>query len=451
MAGVILAASHAAAGPTEPPLLLGGPVAEAPHVVETDPRLPTGARIEAVLRPQATGRACSPSVPVCVHGSAQVSAAVTLAALGALEHAYRSLVQGLRLPAPLTDFELGGGPELDLYLAAPDRTTPGFERVRVAADALRLGGFDRASAFCSALADDDAWLLARAATLCVGEAIALRLDAGETPDLRRAFATELWWLVGRPTSFDLEAVSAVQATPSAAIAARERSAASEGRAIFLEYLEEKLGTGTPGELSTALITASVQTTPADALTFRNEPDWFDVIRHTLGESEAKMANLLGDFAVARAFLGEREDGRHLPSLAWTSGFGTAHFDWTIPFKSLPRRVRLTPLEPTGAALVWLDLAGAPQGFTLGMRAEWEPPGEFQWLLVTVGKNGELTRLEVPFQERETLAEARLVNVHDARGVLAVGTHLERVDADHPFDPDVAPFEPHGASLYLVEL
>ena len=79
------------------------------------------------------------------------------------------------------------------------------------------------------------------------------------------------------------------------------------------------------------------------------------------------------------------------------------------------------------------------------------PAEFQWLLVTVAKTGELTRLEVPFQERETLAEARLVNIHDARGILVVGTHLERVDADHPFDPDVAPFEPHGASLYLVEM
>lgn len=426
-------------------------MAEAPHVVETDPRLPTGARVEAALRPSATDRACSSLAPVCVHGAAPVPGAVRLEALAALEHAYRALVYGLELPAPLGDFERGGGPELDLYLAPPDRVTPGFDRVRVAADARRLGGFDRASAFCTALADDDAWLLARAATLCVGEAIALRLDAGETPDLRRAFATELWWLVGLPTSFDLEAVSAVQATPSVAIAARERSAASEGRAIFLEYLEEKLGTGAPAELATALVAASAQTTPPDALTFQNEPDWLDVLRHTLGESEARMANLLGDFAVARAFLGEREDGRHLPSLAWTNGFGAARYDWSIPFKSLPRRVRLTPVEPTGAALVWLDLTGAPQGVTLGMRAEWEPPGEFQWLLVTVGKNGELTRLEVPFQERETVAEARLVNVHDARGVLAVGTHLERVDGDHPFDPDVAPFEPHGASLYLVEL
>jgi len=431
--------------------LLGGPVAEAPHVVETDPRLPTGALIEAELRPSASERCCSVREPLCVHGSPRLAPSVLLAALGALEHAYVGLVRGLELPAPLGDGEHGGGPELDLYLEAPERTTPGFDRVRIFPDAVRPAGLDRSSAFCTMLADDDAWLLARAATLCVGEAIALHLDAAETPDLRRAFATELWWQVGLPTSFDFEAVSRVQSRPNAAMAERERSAASEGRAIFLEYLEEKLGTGAPGELSTALLSASAQSTAHDSAAWQNEPDWFDVLRHTVGEGEARMANLLGDFAVTRAFLGEREDGRHLPSLSWSGGFGSARYDWTLPFKTLPRRVRLTPVEPTGVALVWLDLEGAPQNVTVGMRAEWEPPGEFQWLLVTVAKTGELTRLEVPFQERETLAEARLVNVHDARGVLVVGTHLERVDGDHPFDPDVAPFESHGASLYLVEM
>jgi hypothetical protein len=373
-----------------------------------------------------------------------------LDALDALERAFARVVTALDLPAPLGDEGRGGSDALDLYLLPSDTTTPSYDRVHVYADGLRLGGFDRASGFCTALADAPP-LLDRAATLCVGEAIALRLDPGETPDVRRAFATELWWIVGQPTNFDFEAIDRFQRRPREAVAARELSATSEGHAVFLEYLGSRLGAGGPADFATALLSASAQTTPATSADWHNEPDWFDVLRHTLPPGEAAMADLLGDFALARTFLGEREDGRHLPALAWSGYFGTPSFDWVIPFSSLPRRVRLTPVEPTGAALVWVDLRGAPAGFTLGFQAMWEPPAEFQWELVEVGPEGEMSRLRVPFQERETSSEARLVNVHDARAIIVAGTHLERVDADHPFDPDVAPFEPHGTSVYLVEL
>jgi hypothetical protein len=373
-----------------------------------------------------------------------------LGALDALERAFDRVVTALELPAPLGDDGRGGSDAFDLYLLPSDETTPSYERVHVYADGLGLGGFDRASGFCTARADAPP-LVERAATLCLGEAVALRLDPAETPDVRRAFATELWWLVGQPTNFDFEAIDRVERRPREAIAARELSATSEGHALFLDYLGTRLGTGGPADFATALFAASAQTTPATSADWHNEPDWFDVLRHTLPPGEAAMADLLGDFTVARAFLGEREDGRHLPALAWSGAFGTPSFDWTIPFSTLPRRVMLTPIEPTGAAFVSLDLRGAPAGLTLGFQANWEPPAEFQWELVVVGANGEMSRLRVPFQERETSSEARLVNVHDARAIVVAGTQLERVDADHPFDPDVAPFEPHAASVYLVEL
>jgi hypothetical protein len=419
-------------------------------VVETDPRLPPGAAIETHDRPTGGERVCAVAHPVCVHGFRGVAPETVLDTLDAFERAYERITVGLALPPPLGDEGRGGTDALDLYLSPTDRTTPSYERLEVFADPPRFGGFDRASGFCTALADPPA-LMERTATLCVGEALALALDPGETPDVRRAFATELWWITGQPTSFDFEAVARVQQRPREAIATRDLSAASEGHALFLDYLDEKLGAGGPADFVTALIASSAQTTPADSPVWHNQPDWFDVLRHTLPTGEAAMAELLGDFAVMRTFLGEREDGRHLPGLAWTGVYGTPRFDWVIPFSTLPRHVELTPIEPTGAAFARLDLGGAPPGFTLGFRAEWEPPAEFQWELVEVSKTGELTRLRVPFQERETLAEARLVNVHDASAILVVGTHLERVDADHPFDPDVAPFEPHGASIYLVEL
>ena len=43
------------------------------------------------------------------------------------------------------------------------------------------------------------------------------------------------------------------------------------------------------------------------------------------------------------------------------------------------------------------------------------------------------------------------NLDEARAVLIVGTNLEGIDLSHPFDPDVAPFEPHTATVYLVRL
>ncbi|HEY3493985.1 MAG TPA: hypothetical protein VGK73_04835 [Polyangiaceae bacterium] len=421
------------------------------RVITTDPRLPTGAAFSTSERPRAAGSACSAWRPVCVHGAPGVTRDQVLAGLGSFERAFDRVVGALGFPAPLPDDARGGSDALDLYLAVPDRVTRGFERVRVTSEMPRPGGFDSAPAFCVTHADD-AVLLERAATLCLGEAIALRLDAAETPHLRRAFATELWWMTGSPTSLDYEAIDALQRRPTRALAARDLSETSEGSALLFDYLEAKLAVGAAGELSLALFSASAQTTPADAPAWQNEPDLFDVLRHTLGESEQRMARLLGDLAVTRAFLGEREDGLHLPELAWSGYFGTPVFDWVIPYSTLPRRVRVTPPEPTGAVLVWLDLAGAPAGVPLGFQAEWEPPAQFQWVLVRVGPDGaELGRLEVPFQQRETKVEARIVDLGGAVAIVAVGAHLERVDVEQPFDPDVAPFEPHGALVYFVEL
>ena len=432
-------------------LLLGGDAPIPEQKIATDPRLPTGAPFETHDRPAESSRACSLSLPLCVHANGSVTHAALLNGLDALELAFARLIDGLGLPPPLGDQGRGGSDHFDMYLLPPDRTTPGFERVRTFPDTPRPGGFDRASGFCTALADDPA-LLERAATLCLGEAIALAFDPAETPHLRRAFATELWWTVALPTSLDFEAIERVQRRPTRALAARELSADSEGSALLFDYLEAKLGAGEPGELSASLFSASVQTTPASAPTWVNEPDVFDVLRHTFDESEPRMAELLGDLAVRRAFLGARDDGAHWPELAWSGAYGAVNLDWDLAWKSLPRRVRVTPVEPTGAVVVRLDLAEMPPGAPLGFQAEWEPPAAFQWTLVRLGSDGiELGRLVVPFQSRETKAEARLVNLADTKVVLAIGTHIERVDVEQPFDPDVAPFEPHAAFVYLVTL
>ena len=454
----MLAPALAHAGPRDdPPLLLGGKSTppERPPVF-TDPRLPTGSEFGPSERPDRGGlaaepAACSARGRVCVHRSPGVTGDTALAALDALEGAYERLVFALGLPAPLRDEGLGGTDALDWYLDAPDDVSAGYARVTVAADPRRIDGFDRAAGFCRAFADPGL-LLERAATLCVAEAIALRLDPGETPFLRRAFATELWWIVGAPTSFDFEALDRVQSRPDRAIAGAELDANAEGSALFFEYLESARSIGTPGAFSTAIFAASAQTTPAAAERYVNEPDVFDVLMHTLDENQKNMAELLGNFSVARAFGGEREDGRHLPGIAWAGAFGKPSFEWVLPYASLPRRVKVGPLEPTGSAMVWVSLDGVKEGESIGLQAQWEPPAEFQWHLVRLDASGaELGRVAVPFQERASEAEGRIVELGGAAALLVIGTHLERVDPAHPFDPDVAPFEPHSATVYLAKL
>jgi hypothetical protein len=106
----------------------------------------------------------------------------------------------------LDEFLRIGTDALDAYVTAPG--TP------FAADAEppARGLFSSAAAFCR-LPLDEPPLLLRSAVLCVGEAIALGLDASEPPFSRRAFATSLWWLSGLPTPLDLEAVDALQRSP----------------------------------------------------------------------------------------------------------------------------------------------------------------------------------------------------------------------------------------------
>ncbi len=435
----------------EPGLLFGGPTPLPERHVEIDPRLPVGAEIVARARPDAEQPACSFRAPVCVHRTAGVDPRAALDALDGLERAYEKLVFALALPAPLGDGGRGGSDALDLYLVPSDRTTRTFERVRVFADARRFGGFDAAPGFCIASAETGA-LAERAATLCVGEAIALALDPAETPHTRRAFATELWWLTGAPTSIDFEAVNAVQDQPVRALAERELSVRSEGSAMFFDFLELSLGVGSPGTLSAALLSASGQVTPPESAVWHNEPDAFDVLLHSFGENEHQMAEMLGNLAVARAFGGDRDDGQHPLALAWAGEFGSPRFDWVLQFSKLPKHVRLSPVEPTGAAFVWLTLDAPTASKTLAFQARWEPPAEFRWQLVKIDADGnELGRIDVPFQERQTTAEARIVDLTGARAVLVVGAHLERVDVEHPFDPDVAPFEPHSALVYLVAM
>jgi hypothetical protein len=432
----------------DPPLLFGGGP-RAPHApVLIDPELPTGPAFPSeVERPPGTAALCSTRTPVCVQEPSTIPEASARAALAALESAYERVVGALRLPEPAADGGLGGNDSLDLYL------DPAQTDVVVARDAPSLGLFDSASAFCLAPALSGA-LLERAATLCVGEALSFRLDAGESPSLRRAYATELWWLTGVITSLDVQAVDDVASHPERALFARNELTQDNGAALFFDFLERARSVDASGTLSTTLLAVAANQTRAGSLTWNNEPDLYDVLRHGFDEDTVEMADLIADFGTARAFLGDRDDGLHPPFTSWAGSFARARYDWLVPFSSLPRRVRSSrAIDPTGAELIWLTIDQVPPAdLVLGFQAEWEAPVAFEWRLISIDAQGrELGRVELPFQEQARSAEGRVVNLDGVRAVLAIGVNMGGVDASHPHDPDLDPFEPHACTVYFAKL
>jgi len=102
--------------------------------------------------------------------------------------------------------------------------------------------------------------------------------------------------------------------------------------------------------------------------------------------------------------------------------------------------------------VWLQLDRPIDDLTLGFQAEWEAPVAFSWVLVRVDAQGrELSRVYAPVPQRGTQTDQRMVDFTGTAAVLVAGTNVGGVDPNHPFDPDVVPFEGHGCTVYLTAL
>ena len=429
-----------------PGLLWGGGMDAPPAPTDLDPRLPTGAMLRSEPRPVGLPMSfCGLREPVCVHHADDLPLDSSQAYLTALEDARALLVGALGLPAPLEDPGLGPTSGLDLYLLQE-----GPSDLAVVPDPRRRSA-DRSSAHCRARPSREEHR--RQASLCVGEALLLGLDAAETPYYRRAIAAYLWNSVGRPTNADLEAIDTLQANPQLGVAGRDLAAESAGAALFFHYVDQRLGLGRPGTLPAALVQLSRAHTLAGQPQWGNEPDLIDVLRHAFAGSEESFDDFMLNFAVQRAFLGSRDNGRHDPRLLWLGETGRVRFDWSLKASSLPRRVApLRPLQPFGSAYIWLELDHLPLGTTLAFRANWEAPSTFRFTLATVDANGDLLkRHDLPHVQNATSAERTLVEQEGAAALLIVGTNLGDIDRSHPFDPDHEPFEPHGFTVYLTAI
>jgi hypothetical protein len=423
----------------------GGETTKAPQVL--DPGIPSGALFPIADRPKEASEqpACSFREPVCVHRATGVSELAVITWLSALERAHERLTNAVGLPRPIPDDDRGGSPGLDLYLE------PGGSGVRVEADNWEVPARrDAASAFCVAGAGNRA--IERAATICVAEAIALRLDASETPFSRRAIASELWYVTGSPTSADAQALDDFQSHPETAVVARDRSPLAEGSALWLEFLNAVKGGRDPASVSLATFALSSGDRSPAELRLTNEPDTMDVLRTNFGATPTDFARLLGEFALRRAFVGSRDGEGYFPVERWTSDFGRVRFEWSVPFSSLPRTLApLRPIDPTGCTYLWVSLDATTSASSLVFAADWEPPVAFKWNITVVSPEGRVLRtVDVPFLERGTHVERTMRDLSGGAGVLISGTNLGGIGPAYPFDPDFEPFEPHAYVVYLAK-
>jgi hypothetical protein len=420
------------------------------------PYLPTGpAYFSAIRRPDATARvaSCSLRHPVCVHARAGLPGDVVLGTLHDLERAAALLLDTVGLPPPLTDARHGGSPAFDVYLVPPDAVGLDGATVVTGRDEPAAGPLDRASAF--ALLREDVPpgcvrpnLVARA----LASASAWGIDAGESPTVRESNAAYIAEMVAPCGAVSAELIEDFQIHPERAVFASGSSGPAVGMSLAW-YLDFVLSRGMPGIVPTALAVISAQRTPTGALFWDNEPDLYDALRSTLKARTppAGLGDFWIEFAIARLFMGSRDDGVHFPETAFAGSAGRVRFDWSVPYATLPRRLSpVRPIEPTGATYTWIDMAGAPANARLVFRVEWETPVPFRWALVRVGNDGtEVSRVLVTAQQRASSAEKNLDALEGLAGVVVVGVNVGDLALDDPFDPDHAPYEPHSYVLTVA--
>lgn len=430
----------ASGAPRQPQSLLLGNFDSEFEPALVDPAFPTGARRFDDPRPDAAVRECSPRRPVCAHASSME--ALPKSAVSELEQAYELVVLGLGAPSPMPDAD-GGSPALDVYLVEDVAT------VRVHPDP-SLGRSDRAPGFCVAPAPG---FDLHGAVRCVAGAALLSLDAAETPAIRAGIAAHLGSLASGPGSSALQAIDDAQSKPNDTLFPRDARKDSDAGALFWEYLEQTYGSGRFGELSLAVLSQSRRDEASSGPRWNNEPDVFDVLRNALDNDSSRFADLVIDFAIARAFLGDRSDGTHVPGDAFLGTFGRVHFDWVIDSSSLPRNVASpAPLEPMGSSYVWLDTRALQAHSEIAASFAWEAPVRFRFAIVAIdGQGRELQRFDVPYFERGTEMDRTVLVPKDSAGLLFVSTNLGGVHVDYPFDPDHEPWERHSYQLYVAKL
>jgi hypothetical protein len=443
LAGALFAGAARADEP--PPIPIGPPAYDEARPTGREVAPPRG-RPDAAEAPVT---ACSFREPVCVHAQEKTPPASTLWTLRWAERALRAY-RALGLPPPLPDGALGGSPAFDIYLlpsAGEARTVPDLVP--------QGGGHDRQSAFTILPPPPPPPAAGCAASFTIAQgiahAVALRFDAGVEDGAASMLASYLASLATDCSVMELAAVDAIQRFPERSLFAGSPDV-PDGSLLFPWYLDDTYGQGPPGKIIASLVAISAQQTKPGSWEWNNEPDLLDTLRANMKSRSSSLDALLLDFAVSRAFVGDRSDGAHLSGVERFGAMGRVRFEWALPFGSLPRRVApMRPLEPTGSTYLWVDLAGAPAGAELTFAADWELPSIFRWALVKIDKDGgEAGRVEVAGVYGDGHVERTVVGLDGMAGVLVVGVNGGSFDRGHPFDPDEGPGMPHSYTVTFAK-
>lgn len=427
---------------------------------------PSGRSIpNELVRPKSApreARVCGLVEPVCVHVAERPAAnkgardkrapqgtAEMSLALGYLASAERAMsrLRRMGLPTPRPDGSAGGSPDLDLYLVGPP-PGPAGTSYRVGVDPADSFARDRASAF-ALVADDLRPGCAREAAIARSVALAqlAALDAGESGGTLASSANYLAWEATGCVPWD--AVDDAQTHPEwpmIATGALDDPAASP---LLPFYLDAAFNAGVPGSLYAGLFRAGAQQTPATALRYTNL-DLYLTLAKVAKSTEKKLADVLSDAAIARAFHGDREDGLHIPSSGELGAFGRVRFDGSLRYDELPKRFSFTPVYPTGATYTWVDLAGAPKDASIIVSMAWEEPITLKWSVLRIGADGqELSRVDITREPGVYEVQRTIFQLENAIALLIVGVSVGETNPAEPFKLDDAPYTPHGGTVYVL--
>ncbi len=411
-------------------LLGADDIAEA--IVSMTSRVWTGPRTPApnwVRRPgEASLLVRSPHALLTVHADPGVNQLTMRQAMTALEHA-RARLDAMGWPAPISDGDLGGGPEMDLYLTG---TLP--------ADAYSDGMatwtyLDRASTFAVLNPTTPAAALDACVTAAYAEALLMSMDPAEARTWRRATAAWLTWELTGNFGCD-EAVSRQQAEPFRSWVG---GAAGDGvgGALWLAYLSARHDI-VPGHFMRDVWGLASQRT-WEGTELRADPDLWSAIETAIERSGDHLLDNIEELAVLRWFV-----GRGTPNDAVVAALDD---DAGVPIsrhmKRLPTRVVAgRPLESFGSAYMVMDAVAWNDSRRL--RAWLQGEYGVRWSFVAVqldSRGNEVRRIAAPHTGPTPKAYLPIELDDTTRRLLFVVTNLSNTlpDADE-LDVNARAFE-----------